>query len=75
MQYPIEFRFGQQRGRDILDVGFDERRVRRDGLAVSGGQIVDDDDVMSSIDKYRRADTAHVAGTAGHQKSHYFISS
>ena len=51
-------------------VGFHELRAIGHRIGVTGRQIVDDHDPMSLLQKHFRADTADVAGTAGHEQLH-----
>src|SRR5262249_17513155 len=43
---------------------------RRNGEAIPGAQVVDDDDLMAGRDRQLRNDRADVTGTAGNEEFH-----
>ena len=60
---------GQYRA-GILDGALDEPAAGWYGIAVAGGQVIQDHDVVAGLDQPRGADTADIAGASGDQQPH-----
>lgn len=51
-------------------VSFDELGTGRHRVGISGGEVVDDDNLVSTLEQHSAAHTADVTGAAGDQEFH-----